>query len=102
MRAREADPVDSLNGIAGPQQLGEVAADVAPVGVHVLAEQRELAHSFARKTLDLREDLAGPPRDLAAPDGRDDAVRADGVAAHRDLHPGLEASLAMPRQAARE
>src|ERR687886_629458 len=39
---------------------------------------------------------------LAAADGRDDAVGALRVAAHRDLHPGLEGALAAHRQPAGE
>src|SRR5262249_18478783 len=39
-----------------------------------------------------------PPRDLAPAHRGNDAVRAFRVAAHRDLHPRLEAPLAMHRQ----
>ena len=46
----------------------------------------------------LGEDLAGPAALLAAAHGRDDAVGADRVAAHRDLHPRLERPLAVHRQ----
>ena len=51
-----------------------------------------------RETADLGEDLARPARDLAAAHRRHDAVRAHRVAAHRDLHPGLEDALAVHRQ----
>ena len=44
-----------------------------------------------RGPLDLGDDLAGPAALLLAAHRRHDAVRADRVAAHRDLHPGLEA-----------
>src|SRR5205085_9002424 len=40
--------------------------------------------------------------DLAPAHGRDDAVRAFRVAAHRDLHPGLEAPLRLQWQRGRE
>src|SRR6185312_8431586 len=82
--------------------LGEVAADVAPVRVHVLAEQGQLLDARPREALDLGEDLARPARDLAAADRRDDAVRAHRVATHRDLHPRLEAPLSVERQPPRE
>ena len=45
--------------------------------------------------VDLGEDLARPPADLAAAHGGHDAVGADGVAAHGDLHPRLEPALAL-------
>ena len=48
------------------QELGErhpvVSAQVAPVGVHVLAEQRDLADAVAGEALDLGEQL-GAGRD---------------------------------------
>ena len=102
VRAGEADPLDPVDRVAGAQQLLERAADVAAVGVDVLAEQRQLLHARAREALDLGQDLARPARDLAAAHRRHDAVRADRVAAHRDLHPGLEAALAVQRQPPRE
>src|SRR5262249_13018357 len=106
VRTREADPLDSLDRVAGPQQLAEVRTDVgqqvAAVRVDVLAEQGDLADAVAREALDLGEDIARPPALLAPADGRDDAVRALRVAAHRDLHPRLEAALAMHRKAAGE
>ena len=60
VRAREADPLDALDGVARAQQLREVAADVAAVRVDVLAEQRQLLHARAREALDLGQDLARP------------------------------------------
>ena len=94
VRAREADPLDPGDGVDRAQELGEARADVAAVRVDVLAEQRHLADALRGEPLDLGEDLAGAARGLAPADGRDDAVGADRVAAHRDLHPGLEAPLA--------
>src|SRR3954462_3432248 len=102
VRAGEADPLDPVDGVVGAQQLLEGAADVAAVGVDVLAEQRQLLHARAREALDLGQDLVGPAGHLAAAHRRHDAVRADRVAAHRDLHPGLEAALAVERQPPRE
>src|SRR4029078_6957233 len=42
------------------------------------------------------------PRHLATARGGHDAVRADHVAAGRDLHPALEVAAALGRQVARE
>ena len=95
VRAREADPLDPSDGVDCAQELGEARADVAAVRVDVLAEQRHLAHAVRCEPLDLRDDLARTPGDLAPAHGGDDAVGADRVAAHRDLHPGLEATLAL-------
>ncbi len=98
MRAREADPLDARDRVDGAQELGEARADVTPVGVDVLSEQRHLADASFGKPCHLRQDLAGTARDLAAADCRDDAVGADRVAAHRDLHPCLETPLAAHRK----
>ena len=56
----------------------------------------------AASRVDLGDDLARPAALLAAAHGRDDAVGARRVAAHRDLHPGLERPLAARRQVAGE
>ena len=102
VRAREADALDAVDGVARAQQLAELGVDVrqevAAPRVDVLAEQRQLAHALLRELRHLGEDVAGPAADLAAAHGGDDAVRARRVAAHRDLHPRLEAPLAVHRQ----
>ena len=102
MRAREADALDPVHVVARTQKLAEVRTErrreVAAPRVHVLTEERDLLDAVAREGLDLGDDLARPPALLAAADRRDDAIRAHGVAAHRDLHPRLEAPLAMERQ----
>ena len=106
VRAREADALDPVDGVAGAQQLAElrpqVGEQVAPPRVHVLAEQRDLAHALPGEPRDLGDDLARPPAHLSAAHRRDDAVGALRVAAHRHLHPGLEAALALERQRGRE
>ena len=102
MRAREADALDALDGVDGAQELGEVGPEIAAVGIDVLPEQRDLADALACQPRDLAQDLTGAPADLAAAHRRHDAVRADRVAAHRDLHPGLEPALAVHRQRAGE
>ena len=102
MRAREPDALDAVDRVAGTQELTELAAQierqVAAPGVDVLAEQRDLAHALAGELRHLGDDLARPPRRLAAADGRHDAVRAGRVAAHRHLHPRLKAPLAVLRK----
>src|SRR5205085_3471732 len=91
VRAREADALDPLDRVARPQKLAELGAElrreVAAPRVDVLAEERDLLDPFGREARDLGDDLARPAALLAAADGRDDAVGADRVAAHRHLHP---------------
>ena len=98
VRAREADAFDPLDRVDRAQELREVGAEIASVRVDVLPQQRHLAHALLRQSFDLGEHVAGPPRHLASAHCGDDAVRADGVAAHRDLHPRLEHALAVHRQ----
>jgi hypothetical protein len=106
VRAREADALDAVDVVARAQQLAELGADlrqqVAAPGVDVLAEQRHLAHAPAGELRHLGENVTGPAAHLAPAHGRHDAVRALRVAAHGDLHPGLEAPLAVQRQRRRE
>src|SRR5262249_12643991 len=56
------------------------------------------AHSLPGELGHLGQDLSGPTAHLAAADLRDDAVRADRVAAHRDLYPRLDRALALSGQ----
>ena len=102
VRAREADALDPAHGVAGAEELAELGAnigrEVASPRVDVLAEERDLLDAVAREGLDLRDDLAGSAALLASSHGGHDAVRAFRVAAHRDLHPGAEAALAVHRQ----
>ena len=102
MRAREPDPIDAVHGVARPQQLAELGVDVGTKvttpGVDVLAEQRDLPDAGIRELRDLGEDVPWPPTLLTAANSGDDAVRARGVASHRNLHPGLEAPLAVDRK----
>ena len=98
VRARVADAVDALHRVGQREQLREgrllALGQVAAVGVHVLAQQRHLGDAVGRQALELVVQLAGGPRRLAPARGGHDAVRAAAVAAHRDLHPGLELALA--------
>ena len=102
VRAREADPLDPGDCVDRAQELREARAHVAAVRVDVLAEQRHFADALRGEALDFGEDLAGTAGGLAAAHGRDDAVGADRVAAHRDLHPRLEAPLAPDGKPSRE
>jgi hypothetical protein len=89
-----------------PEELGErrlpSAREVAPVRVHVLAEQRDLAHAVSGQALHLGDQLGGRAAHLPPARRGHDAVRAHAVAAHGDLHPRLVAAGALHRQAPRE
>src|SRR5215470_655897 len=102
MGAREADPLDAVYGVDGTKELAELCSDVgqqiASPRVDVLPEERHLSDALACQPLDFGQDLARPPANLAPAHCRDDAVRADGVTAHGDLHPRLRLPLAVVRQ----
>ena len=89
--------LDSRYRVARAKQLAEVGPDrrreIASPRVDVLTEQRDLAHAVVREAGDLCDDVARSTALLAPADGRNDAVRALRVAAHRDLHPRLEPAL---------
>src|SRR5215471_20126969 len=102
VRAREADSLDPVDRVARAKQLaelrGHVRREVAAPRVHVLAEQGDLTHAVAGELLDLGDDVAWASALLAAAHGRDDAVGALRVAAHRHLHPRLKGAFTMCRQ----
>ena len=102
VRAREADPLDPLDGVAGAKELAELRPDVrrevAAPRVDVLAEQRELLDALTGEAGHLGDHLSRAAAALAPAHGGDDAVRADRVAAHRDLHPGLKRPFSVHRQ----
>ena len=106
MRAREADALDAVDGVACAQQLAELRRDVGQQvpspRVDVLTEQCQLLDPAVGKALHLGEDLARAPALLAPAHGGDDAVRALRVTAHRHLHPRLERALVVHRQLGRE
>ena len=106
MGAREADALDPDNRVAGSEELAEpglhVGPEVAAPRVDVLPEKRDLPYALVGEARHLGEDLPWSSAHLAPAHGGHDAVRADRVAAHRDLHPGLEAALAVHRQRAGE
>ena len=87
---------------SSPNSVRIAGREVASPRVDVLPEQRDLAHAVVGEARHLGDDVARPAALLAPADRRDDAVRALRVAAHRHLHPGLEASLAVHRQIGRE
>ena len=68
---------------AGSKPAGSVG-EALPVGVHVLAQQGDLAVARPRELLDLVEDLVDRPRDFLASSRRHDAVGALLVAAFHD------------------
>ena len=106
MRARETDPLDPLDGIAGAQQRAELGAEIrcqiTTPGVDVLAEQRDFAHPVVREAGHLGDDVPGATALLASAHRWHDAVGARGVAAHRNLHPGVCGPLAVLGQMTRE
>ena len=92
VRRREPDPLDAVDRVDGAQQVGELravlaGAEVAPVGVHVLAEQRDLGDAVGRELLDLVHDVAHPAAHLGAAHQRHDAEGAGVVAADLDRDP---------------
>ncbi len=106
VRARVADALDARHGVDPLEQLREadpaLERQVAAVAVDVLAEQRHLDHPVAGQPLHFGDQLGRVAADLAASRRGHDAVRADAVAALRDLHPALELPRPLHRQVARD
>jgi hypothetical protein len=104
VRAGVANALDALELVEPAQELREAGAlaQVAPVGVDVLPEQRHLLDTVGRHRRDLRHELLGRAAHLASTRRGHDAVGARTVAAHADLHPALEAALAVRRKVAGE
>ncbi len=107
MRAREADPLDPVDCVAGAEQLAELGVElgreVAAPRVDVLAEQRDLLDAFVRR--------AGSPRRRSRPGRRlCSRPRTDGTMQyeHTELQPietctqAWNRALAVLRQAGRE
>ncbi len=118
MGAREPDTVDAGHGAQVPEQVSEqrsrlsgtvshpsLAGDpcqigifgccaaplrgqVATVGIHVLAEQRDLDGPAGRKAFELFDELAERPADLRAAHRRHDAEGARVVASDLNRDPG--------------
>ena len=69
VRRREADAVDAVDRVERAEEVGELravlpGAEVAAVGVDVLAEHGDLAHAVGGELLDLVDDVAHAPADL--------------------------------------
>jgi len=97
-RETRALPAAPSRRAGGQRRRGQVPA----VGVHVLAEERHLAHAVAGHLANLLHQLLEWTADLTAARGRHDAVRAHAVAADADLQPALERALAPGRETAGE
>ena len=93
-RMRSIPSTASTARSSSPKSVRMSGDEVTAPRVHVLAEQRHLAHARHGEPRDLGEDVTGTAALLATANRGDDAVRALRVAAHRDLHPGLEGTLA--------
>ncbi len=98
VRRGVAEPTDPLDRVDRAQQVGELraplaGAEVPAVGVHVLAQQRQLGHAVAGEVGDLGDDVAHPPADLGAAHRGHDAERAAVVTADLDRDPGAVVDL---------
>ncbi|OEI67234.1 hypothetical protein Cus16_3135 [Curtobacterium sp. ER1/6] len=104
VRAREADALEPLDLAGGAEQLAEglPVAELDPVRVHVLPEQRHLDGTVVDERLDLGEHVARTAVLLLAPERRHDAERAGVVAPDRDGHPPAVRRVALRRQRRRE
>ena len=103
VRAREPDALDALDRVA--RRAGARRSRLPRSRPYELtfwpSSVTSRTPSLARRVTSAR---ISPGRRLTSRPRTDghDAVRADRVAAHRDLHPGLEAALAVHRQRAGE
>ena len=95
------EPVDAARSRAATRRTRRVA-EAAAVGVHVLAEQRDLQDPLLDQGLHLGQHVARPPVALAAAQARHDAEGAGVVAADADAHPGAGGRVAPGRQHARK
>jgi DNA-binding SARP family transcriptional activator/Tfp pilus assembly protein PilF len=104
VRRGKADALQTLDLAAAAKQFAErvPVAELGAVGVHVLAEQRDLQDAVGDQRADFGQDVAGAAIPLLAAQARHDAERAGVVAAHRDRYPGGVAGLAPGRQQRRE
>ena len=83
MRPHARSSCGEGTAIAGLGRVGERH----PVGVHVLAEQRDLEDALVDERLHLGEHVAGPAVGLLAAQRGHDAERTGVVAPHRDRNP---------------
>ena len=106
VRAGETDARDPVHRVQVAEQTAEPGSlpggQVAPPGVDVLAQQRQLADAVGGQPARLPDQVVQRPALLAAAHAGNDAVAALRVAALRDLQPGLVAALALAGQVAGE
>ena len=82
-----------------PSVAGRAVFVLAVIGIHVLPDQRHLAHAGCGKPLDFRGDLLHRPRDFGAARIGHDAERAELVAAFLHRDEGGDAAAADRRRA---
>jgi hypothetical protein len=100
VRRGETDPLQALDLPAAAQQLAErlPVTELGAVGVHVLAEQRDLEDPVRDQRADLGQDVARAAVPFLASQAGHDAEGAGVVAAHRDRDPGGIGRLAPGRK----
>ena len=96
VRGGEADALQAADLPAAAQQLAErlPVTELRPVGVDVLAEQRDFEHPVGDQRADLAQDVARAAVLLLAAQAGHDAEGAGVVTAHRDRDPGRIGGLA--------
>ena len=104
MARGEPQPLDARLPRDRTKQFGEarLAVAVSAVGVHVLAEQRDLDHAVGHQSAGLRHDVVESPAPFGSADVGHDAVAAAVVATHGDRQPGAPGALARRGQIAGE
>jgi hypothetical protein len=110
MRGGEPDALQPVDFSAGAQQLGEGAAiprqlrvgEGNPIGVDVLAEQRDFEHAVVHQRPHLGQDVARTAVELLAAQRRDDAKGAAVVASDGDGNPSGVGGFAGARQRRRK
>ena len=80
MAGRIADALEAIDPGQNADQVGEAAAAIRP-GIHILAEQDDLASAALDQLTRFGNDVAPRPRDFGAARVGDDAIGAEFVAA---------------------
>ena len=129
MRAREPDPINTVDlthcreeigekrtgpAVIKPQRTGDLcivdgrfeatarAGEIAAIGVDVLSQQRDLANAIGRKSLNLGKQLAERSTDFSTTYRRNDAVGARVVTADLNGDPRRPVNLSAHRECGRE
>src|SRR6185503_5750826 len=97
MRRGEADATEPGDPARLAKEAREVPA-VATVRVHRLAEEDDLAHALVGEPAHLLDEQWAGQASLATAHVRDDAERAEAIAAAHDRDPRAHARLARDRQ----